>query len=292
MRKLIAIVLVVSLVLALAVGSGMALADKPPSGEDSVGNPTYGGNGAPSGYHFTLNIIGVQKTKSADMTYEDGSNRSSIFVKLEGKSRIYLYDGGTFETQAEFKDAFAVLDANGTDGRAEFQLPNPGLDPYVIGGDMTDVDTEADYLIVARPLGKPYGFATMTTCAELTESALFDMLPASDQKEIQNIIDTATGAYISVQSVPLEFTFRDKGKSKFENVTAYLLTIVFEVELLDEYGNVIATYFVRVPIFDEMLENEYWLYDNHKLKLLQLRFYPIPTDITYADEGLDPIIPD
>ena len=285
-KKLIAIGL--AMVLALTLGVGTALADKPPSGADSVGNPTYGGNGAPSGYHFTLNIIGVQKTKSADMTYEDGSNRSSIFVKLDGKSRIYLYDGGTFDTQAEFKDAFAVLDANGTDGRAEFQLPNPGLDPYVIGGDMTDVDVTADYLIVARPLGKPDGFATMTTCAELTESALFAMLPASAQKEIKNLIDATTGAYISVQSVPSEFTFRDKGKSKFENVTAYLLTIVFEVELLDEFGNVIATYFVRVPIFDEMLENEYWLYENDKLKLLQVRFYPIETDITYAD---DPYLP-
>lgn len=290
MKKVFAVVLAVVMLVTMG---GVALADKPPSGEDIVGNPTYDGNGAPSGYHFTLNIIGVQKTKSADMTYEDGSNRSSIFVKLDGKSRIYLYDGGTFETQAEFKDAFAVLDANGTDGTAAFQLPNPGLDPYVIGEtDMETVDHVADYLIVARPLGKPGGFATMTTCAELTESTLFGMLPNSEQKEIRNLIDDYTGAYISVQSVPAAFTFRDTGKSKFENVTAYLLTIVFEVDLLDADGNVIATYFVRVPIFDEMLENEYWLYDNNKLKLLQVRFYPMPTDITYADEGLDPIIPD
>lgn len=279
MKKVLAIVLVLSLVLTL---SGTVFA-----GQDETGN------GAPSGYHFTLNIIGVPKVKSADMTYEDGSNRSSIFVKLEGKSRIYLFDGGTFETQAEFRDAFAVLDANGTDGRAEFQLPNPGLDPYVIGGDMTGVDTEADYLIVARPLGKPYGFATMTTCAELvdgTGAGLFALLNKTEQKQIMNATDGA--AYVSVQPVPAEFTFRDKGKSKFEDVTAYLTTIVFEIWVdLDGDGEVDEgeLFYVRVPIFDPLLENEYWLYDNSNLKLLQLRFYPIPTDITYADT---PYLPD
>jgi hypothetical protein len=47
---------------------------------------------------------------------------------------------------------------------------------------------------------------------------------------------------------------------------------------------VVDTVYIRVPIFDDMLENEYWLYDNHGLKLLQVRFYPIETDITYADD--------
>lgn len=271
MKKLIAIVLAVVM---LATMGGAALASQEETG-----------NGAPSGYHFTLNIIGVQKEKTADMVYEDGSGRSSIFVKLEGKTRIYLEDGGTFDNEQEFKDAFAVLDANGTDGIARFRLPNPGLDPYVIGGDMDGIDTEADYTVLVRPLGKPGGYATITTCAELTESALFAMLPKSDQKEIKNIIDDVTGAYCSVEQVGQEITLREKGKSRFTNVTAELLTIVFEVDLLDEFGNVIATYYVRVPIFDEMLENEYWLYDNHSLKHLQVRFYPIPTDVTYADES-------
>ena len=45
------------------------------------------GNGAPSGAHYNLNIIGVPKDKTADMT--DGSGHR-IFVKLEGKTKILL----------------------------------------------------------------------------------------------------------------------------------------------------------------------------------------------------------
>ena len=58
--------------------------------------PTYagGGNGAPSGPHFNLNIIGVERGKSSPMT---GSDRHTIFLAL-GKedsvtSKIYLTPG-------------------------------------------------------------------------------------------------------------------------------------------------------------------------------------------------------
>jgi hypothetical protein len=285
MKKLMVITLALVLVLSLVIGAGVAVADKP---QDDEG--VYNGNGAPSGEHVTLNIIGVQNPKTQSMTYpvDDPSGRSTIFVKLSGTTRIYLYDGGDIDDLANWKDAFGVIDANGTDGVAAFQLGNPDYDAYVIGGDMTGVDTICDYLIMARPLGKPDGFATMTTCAELTESALFGMLPASDRKEINNLIDGVTGAYISVEQVPAEFTFRDSGKKNFENVTAYLTSIVFQVTLYDEEDNVIGVYYVRVPIFDDMLENEYWKYDNSGLKLLQVRFYPIETDVTYADEPFLP----
>src|SRR5262245_7437905 len=67
------------------------------------------GNGAPSGPHFNLNIIGVPKGKSADLTSSDGRR---IFMPLAGRSRINLVEGADF----------AVLDANGTDGSAAFQL--------------------------------------------------------------------------------------------------------------------------------------------------------------------------
>jgi hypothetical protein len=64
------------------------------------------GNCAPSGPHYNLNIIGVEKAKTADMT---GSNRHTIFVAL-GKtggvtSKIYL-------TPAE---DFKVCDGNAFD---------------------------------------------------------------------------------------------------------------------------------------------------------------------------------
>ena len=101
------------------------------------------GNGAPSGSHYSLNIIGVPKDKSASM---DGNSGHRIFVNLEGNTKIMLAEG----------EEFQVLDANGTDGNgASFQLPNP--DP--------DGDGTTEYSVYARALGKPGGSSTMTTCA-------------------------------------------------------------------------------------------------------------------------------
>jgi hypothetical protein len=104
--------------------------------------PALAGNAAPSGAHYNLNIIGVSKDKSADMT---GNSGHRIFVPLEGSTKILLAEGD-----------FAVLDANGTDSDgAKFQLPNPDPD-----GDGTTV-----YSVYARALGKPGGRSTTTTCA-------------------------------------------------------------------------------------------------------------------------------
>lgn len=98
------------------------------------------GNGAPSGAHYNLNIIGVPKGKTSDMT---GNNGHRIFVPLAGNCRINL-------SQGDFK----VLDANCTDGPSAFQLPNP--DP--------DGDGTTAYSVYARALGKPGGSSTTTTC--------------------------------------------------------------------------------------------------------------------------------
>ena len=73
---------------------------------------------------------------------------------------------------------------------------------------------------------------------------------------------------------------RDSGKKSFTNVTAPLLTIVLNVEIYEE-DVLVDTIYVRVPIFDPLLEGYYWEYDNHGLKLLQVRFYPgVVTDVT------------
>lgn len=135
------------------------------------------GNGAPSGAHYNLNIIGVPKNKSADMT---GNNGHRIFVPLKGKTKILLGEGD-----------FQVLDANGTDGQAKFQLPNP--DP--------DNSGVSVYSVFARPLGKPGGSARLATCAT----------------------DPLTGE--EVCSTLNYLSMRTKGKSSFTNVTAELLYI-------------------------------------------------------------------
>ena len=56
------------------------------------------GNGAPRGGHYSLNIIGVPKGKTASMT---GDNGHRIFVPLWGNPKIMLREGPDF----------AVLDA-------------------------------------------------------------------------------------------------------------------------------------------------------------------------------------
>jgi hypothetical protein len=98
------------------------------------------GNGAPNGAHYNLNIIGVPKEKSGDMT--GGGN--VIFTKLWGAdTKIWLQEGGDF----------AVLDKDGTDGSATLQL----MDPY------PGTTTTSVYKIYVRALGKPGGSMGMTT---------------------------------------------------------------------------------------------------------------------------------
>ena len=184
------------------------------------------GNGAPSGAHYNLNIIGVPKDKTADMTNNNGHR---IFVSLTGNTKINLSMGD-----------FQVLDANGTDGTAAFQLPNP--DP--------DNNGVTEYSVFARALGKPGGSSTTTTWAQ----------------------DPVTGDwYTSVYSMVL---VREKGKSTFTNVSKELLYIYADITPDDGIDNV-----VRVPLFDSRLEDYLWNYDNNGLKLVQLRFYEIPTTV-------------
>jgi len=141
------------------------------------------GNGAFSGPHYNLNIIGVSNDKTATM---DDSNGHRIFVNLEGQSKILLTEGD-----------FAVLDANATDGPAKFQLPNP---------DVNNTGTTT-YSVYARALGKPGGSASMVTGATA---------PGED-----GIFGTADDEI--VYSLAVLEVERSKGKSSFENVSKYLL---------------------------------------------------------------------
>lgn len=252
------------------------------------GSETFAKNGAPSGAHYNLNIIGMSKEKTADMT---GNNGHVIFVGLGSSknaedfvtTRIYLSDS----EESDDSDAdFRVLDANGTDGEASFELPKPGYDAYVVG-DPGNADISSDYSIYIRPLGKPGGQSTITTCADLADQdALYSLLDKAGQKVIQNEIDDVTGAYCSVEQVGTEVTMRRKGKSTFVDVTAELTSIVLKIWVdlnADTFEDDGEIFFVRVPIFDDIIENEYWKYDNNGLRLLQVRFYPIGTEIIDSD---------
>src|SRR5438067_3021623 len=134
---------------------------------------------------------------------------------------------------------FQVLDPNCLDGSAGFQLPNP-VDST------TSTTTTTVYSVWVRALAKPGGSSSTTTCAyDLTGSLV-----------------CSTAQYVSVQT-------RKNGQSVFSNVTADLL---FVSQCID--GKL-----TRTPLFDSTLQSYFWQYDNTGLKLLQLRFYQLPTTV-------------
>src|SRR3989344_7546453 len=197
------------------------------------------GNGAPSGPHYNLNIIGVSKDKTADMT---GNNGHRIFVKLWGQdTKIMLTEGD-----------FAVLDANGTDGTAKFQLPNPDVD-----GDGT-----TSYSVYVRALGKPGGSAKMQSC-----------------------YTDATGTWCAVTwdgGVEQITVSRSKGKSTFTNVSKDLLYVDYCTSWVDANADGVftsdeCTNVDQIPLFGADAEELFWDYDNAGLKVAQLRFYEVPT---------------
>lgn len=140
------------------------------------------GNGAPSGAHYNLNIIGVQKPKTGVDTVNDGHR---IFVNLYGSgTKIWLKAG----------DSFKVIDADGTDGSATFQM----LDPY------PGTATTATYSIYVRALGKPGGSSTLTS----------------------GFVDEYGTYWYSLENVTMT---RNKGRSVFSDKTLELTTIYVDI---------------------------------------------------------------
>lgn len=196
------------------------------------------GNGAPNGGHYNLNIIGVTNDKSADF---GGGNGGRIFVPLgsrdECKSTQILLSEGPFD----------VIDANGTDGSAAFQLPNP--DP--------ENDGVTSYSVFLRVLGKPNGKVTITTCA-------------TDPYDGAQVVSDLK--VIEVRDSPAH------GSNKFRNVSAELLYIYANVWDAQKQAYV----YMRVPLFSPLLQDYLWQYDNNGLKLCQLRFYDVSTTVPSA----------
>jgi len=182
---------IVILLVMAAVGVGLLTygcqksEQSPLSSSSSMASPSVSssttGNGAPNGPHYDLNIIGVPNDKTADMT---GDNGHRIFVDLVGNTKIFLTVGD-----------FQVLDANGTDGSASFQLPNP---------DPTNSGTTI-YSVFARALGKPGGSSVTKTCAT----------------------DSLGSTFCSLDTL---LEVRSKGKSSFTNVSKELLYIYADID--------------------------------------------------------------
>jgi hypothetical protein len=198
------------------------------------------GNDVPSGPHYNLNLIGVKNAKNVDF---DGGDGHRIFVGLGSK------DGDASRTRILLTEGeYAVLDANGTDGEAAFQLPNP--DP--------ENDGVTVYSVYLRVLGKPDGRIRMATAA--TD-------PLTGEEVVSDL------QVVEVRDSPAH------GNNKFDNVSAELLYIYAYVAVgVDAGGNYIYEY-MRVPLFSSLLQDYLWIYDNNGAKLVQLRFYEVPTTV-------------
>ncbi|HEU5175675.1 MAG TPA: hypothetical protein VFT96_13045 [Gemmatimonadaceae bacterium] len=190
-------------------------------------------NGFPDngkGALYKFNLIGHPSSPSSDMLNDQGKR---MFVKLEGNTRINLSMG-----------AFDILDADGTDGTAAFQLPDP--DP--------DNDGETWYGVYVRPKGKPGKSMNITTCA----TADWDNDPATPDEEL-----------CSLEKAVL---VRDTGKPRVDNVSKELLTACVDTnddQVCDE----------RVFLFDDRAEDYLWSVDNYGLRNVEVRFLEIVQNI-------------
>ena len=227
------------------------LANKDLSVRNAVGG-TNTGNGAPSGWHYTLNIIGTNE-KNPNMT---GGSGSRIFVPITGSTKIMLCESGV--DVGCLDSGFGVLDANGTDGSATFALPAADTDPnncQVVGQNPDGSDIIVcgsgitTYSVFVRALGNG-GSATMKLCG--TD-------PADN-------VDVCSNSSLTLDS--------DSKPSKFTNQTATLLYL-YNVDI-DGDGDVD---YKRIPLFSDVLEGYYWNYDNAGRRIVQLRFYPCSSTV-------------
>jgi len=107
MKKILAIVLGVALLLSLIPGVAM-----------TAGN--LEGEGKLSGAHYNLNIIGAPYDKNDNF---GGGNGARIFVDRTGTTQFYVYGNAT--------TPYAVLDHDGTDGKVGGGVGDPGITfPY------------------------------------------------------------------------------------------------------------------------------------------------------------------
>ncbi len=221
-------------------------------------------------HDYLLNIIGVDKDKTADM---DDNSGHRIFVQLYGGEEV-TNGGGKWKEGKSFDDLskinkillqegdFQVIDANATDqDGAIFQLPDPNPEDGVT----------PSYRIKARALGKPGGSATLTTCAEETFDETTDIWCGSNGVTIEG---HGKGGKDN----------KGGGKPVIIDVTENLLKMTITIdpdddpelaaclgfEDTDEDDDVVTT---DVWLFDDCFENYFWNYENNGLKLLQLRFY-------------------
>lgn len=218
--------------------------------------------GRPDGWHFNLQLIAVPKGKSVDGTDSQGRR---IFIKLSGNTRIMLSEG-----------PFQVLDFNGTDGQAAFQLPaNACVDPEtgaVLDTCPVDAPTFQCYSTWVAELGKPCNpsnencSAVMALCGGAGQTCEAGLCSGTG---LACTIDTDC----EVCSLEPVLLTRTTGRPKWRDVTKQLTTLCLDLVL---GGSGCDT---RIALFDEDFLDFFWSIDNAGLRHAQIRFYPEEGDV-------------
>lgn len=110
-----------------------------------------------------------------------------------------------------------------------------------------DNDGGTTYSVWARPLGKPDGTSSTQTCA-------IDPIDNLEYCSMNTMVQTRT-----------------KGKSTFVDVSRDLLYLHYDYDLDGDID--------RIPLFDKRLSDYHWNYSNSNLKMLQLRFYRVSSNV-------------
>lgn len=224
------------------------------------------GNGAPSGAHYNLNIIGVENPKKTKLT---GSNRHTIFVPLKstrtGNKSVKTKSDGTAEPGTAIVDSkiwltpgpdFQVCDGNG------FDLAYGGDCGFDPTWDRCEFDSSGEYVcnVVTRKAGAVFqlpcnnevvadGADEFIGCDDADPSAEYTVWARALGKPggsatattcatvDADTTDDRTGDLVcSTENMVLT---RSKGKSSFTDVTqelTSLLAYLCEVPLTD-YGS-------------------------------------------------------
>lgn len=220
-----------------------------------------------AGLAFSCNMDPANEVSPIDPSFENAKNGFNL-TPLGGDSGEALRLSGAhynLNIIGVSKGKSATMDSNNghrifvnLDGNTkillsegeEFQvLDANGTDQNGAAFQLPNPDPDGDgiteYSVFARALGKPGGSAKLTTCAMV---------------DGEEVCSTLSAVFV-----------REKGGPKIQNVSKELLYIYAD---LDEDGDD-----ERYGLFDDELEDYFWSYDNNGLKLLQVRFYEVSTNV-------------
>jgi len=273
------------------------------------------GNGAPSGPHYNLNIIGVDKAKKADMV---GTNGRTIFVPLKSTktayystnndvaivdSKIWLLPGADFKVcdRNGFDLAYAcdgsllgewLTTAKNAEGElvqvvtqkagAVFELPcNTNINGETYVDSATGETKTLDAMISCNEVVNTDGEIVSVDEADVVPTANYQVWVRALGKPGGTATVTTCATVQDELQCSLENTVltRTKGnKPAFTDVTDALTSLVVEYCFVDADSDGICDeelLTTRVALFAGDTQDWFWNYDNNGLRLAQLRFYEI-----------------